>query len=97
MTPLCPFCGDSIEVKNACPRESCLEASARIPTTELDSRGIPQTRRGRASQPEAKRVRKQHMVRMLPRAHAGLVAAARREGITLADYLERIGLAQPLD
>ncbi len=49
----------------------------------------------RTWQAEADRVRKGYFVRMLPRAHAALRAAARREGVTLADYLERIGLALP--
>ena len=90
---LCPFCGDAIEKKNSCPRESCLEARARIATAETDSRGFPVIRK--TWQLESSRLRKAHNVRMLPAAYERIRSAARRERMTVADMLERWALSLP--
>lgn len=95
MSFLCAHCGDSIEKKNSCPRESCSEASARIPTAEPDSRGVPRVKRGRDWQTEPRRARKAHNVRMLPSAFERIQRSASRERMTVADLLERWALTLP--
>jgi hypothetical protein len=97
VTFLCAFCGDSIEAKNACPRESCTEARARIPKAEADSSGVPRIRKGRYTQPEGKRVRRAHQLRMLDSAWERIRSQANRERITIADFLERHALTLPPD
>lgn len=88
---LCPFCGDSIEKKGACPRETCSEASARIPLADVDSRGFPVMRK--TWQPEGKRVRKAHNLRILPSAWEDIRRAATAEQLTMSDFVERWALS----
>lgn len=93
---LCSFCGQPI-ASTTCETPKCVEASARVSTAPCDSRGVPLTRKGWCSQPEGKRTRRAHQMRMLESAYDRIRRAAAREQLTLADYVERWALSLPVD
>lgn len=96
----CPWCGsprerDSDLLLATCPAMRCREASARVALAEISSRGVPLISRGRITQPESERARKQIKLRMRPEAIARVRAYAASQRVNVCDLVERWALTLP--
>lgn len=79
---LCPHCGDPAP----CERESCVEASTRLPVVYIGSQGVPNLRR---SQIEVERKRKKLNARIADPEQAKLRRYCARNRTTLTKVIER--------
>jgi hypothetical protein len=88
MTQYCPFCGVEVAEKGVCTKETCVQASARIPLAVKDSRGTPILHLHR-TQSEASRKRKLANIRLLPELKTHLHAYAAEHGGNASAIVER--------